>query len=130
MRVTDLYVEIYAGEYAEVEAGDVRVYGDAEAVVFWGNANVKEGGRAIILGGQLSGEAEVEDGGQAWVCHDAAARVHSGGEAFAVIGSFVTVEPGGILHMYSKEEWPETAVLTWKDAGGRASTFYFGEEYQ
>ena len=126
MRVNDVYVEIGAGEYADQAGGELRVYYDAEALVFHGQVTVLEGGRAIILGGQLFGEADVEDGGQVWVCNRGMARIYSGGEGFAVVGSCVAVEPGGILHMYSEQEWPEEAERTWKEAGGRG-IFTFGD---
>ncbi len=125
MNIHDTYTEIFAGEYAQVWGGDVRVYDDAESVVFQGEAQVNDGGRAIILFGA---EGWAKLGGQIWVCKHGTGIVDTGGEAFVEAGSHMTVMPGGTIHQYSEEEWAEAAALTWRNAGGKASTFYFGEQ--
>ena len=127
MRVRYASVDLHAGDYAEIEGGDVRVYNNAEAVVLNGHVTIFEGGRAIIVGCQLGGDGTVKAGGKVWVCKEGMARVCRGAEGFAVVGSCVTVEPGGMLHMFDEEEWEEAAARTWGAAGGQASTFYLGE---
>jgi hypothetical protein len=126
MRIRQLWTEVDAGECAHVEGGHAAVFDDAEALVYGGVANVHNDGRAIVF---AKGEASVRDGGRAWICKKGRATICDGGEAFAVVGSFVTVEPGGMLHMYSKKDWPEAARLTWQKAHGRAA-FTFGEKEQ
>ncbi len=101
---------------------DVDVYGYTCDIWEGAKATIHHGGRAIILGGsQMHGQGEVYDGGQIWIGNRGMVRIRSGGEGFAVVGSCVTIEPGGIVHMYSEQEWPEVAERTWKDAGGRAA---------
>ena len=118
MRIGELWTEVDAGECAHVEGGQAAVFDDAEALVYASRANVHNDGRAIV---SAKGEVWVRDGGRAWICKKGRATICDGGEGFAVVGSSITVEPGGMVHMYTAEEWPEVAERTWKEAGGRAA---------
>jgi quercetin dioxygenase-like cupin family protein len=124
MRIRRSWTEVYAGERAEVDGKHAMIFDSAEALVITGSATVFEGGRAIVLS---KGQVYVREGGRAWIYKKGRATVYKGGEAFAVVGSFVTVKPGGVLHMYSEEEWQKVAQLTWKNAHN-CTLFSFKED--